>query len=231
MYRSGFAYEKDRIGEGFMNIYLIRHGRQNSTCCNVNVPLSEAGKEQATLLANRLEAYEIDGVYSSDLIRAVETATIIREHLEKKQGKKLMSGIEKDLREADFGEMEGIENKEVKVIYKKFYEERKQLKQDMAYPKGECGQDVFDRAFPTLMKLTQIGCNNLVIVTHGGTIRSLLAGILGMSQARQPLLGTSLENCSITSLIYREKENRFYVEGFNDYAHLETNRELLRKNW
>ena len=33
-----------------MRIYLIRHGRQNSPLCNVNVPLSDAGKRQAELL-------------------------------------------------------------------------------------------------------------------------------------------------------------------------------------
>ena len=36
-----------------MRIYLIRHGRQNSPLCNVNVPLSDAGKRQAELLGER----------------------------------------------------------------------------------------------------------------------------------------------------------------------------------
>ena len=38
-----------------MVIYLIRHARQNSTDCNVNVPLSAEGRKQAELL-------EADGV-------------------------------------------------------------------------------------------------------------------------------------------------------------------------
>ena len=38
-----------------MRIYLIRHGRQNSPLCNVNVPLSDAGKRQAELLGERLK--------------------------------------------------------------------------------------------------------------------------------------------------------------------------------
>ena len=37
-----------------MNIYLIRHGRQNSTLCNVDVELSKEGREQADLLGKRL---------------------------------------------------------------------------------------------------------------------------------------------------------------------------------
>ena len=59
-----------------MVIYLIRHARQNSTDCNVNVPLSAEGRKQAELLGKRMNKYKIDALYSSDLIRAVETAKI-----------------------------------------------------------------------------------------------------------------------------------------------------------
>ena len=53
-----------------MRSYLIRHGRQNSPLCNVNVPLSDAGRRQAELLGERLKKESIDAVWSSDLIRA-----------------------------------------------------------------------------------------------------------------------------------------------------------------
>ena len=52
-----------------MRIYLIRHGRQNSPLCNVNVPLSDAGRRQAELLGERLKKESIDVVWSSDLLR------------------------------------------------------------------------------------------------------------------------------------------------------------------
>ena len=57
-----------------MRILLIRHGRQNSPLCNVDVPLSEAGRAQAALLGERLKHEGIDAVWSSGLCRAVETA-------------------------------------------------------------------------------------------------------------------------------------------------------------
>ena len=37
-----------------MKLYLIRHGRQNSRLCNVNVDLCEEGYRQAALLGERL---------------------------------------------------------------------------------------------------------------------------------------------------------------------------------
>ena len=45
-----------------MIIYLIRHGRQNSTDCNVNVPLSAEGIRQAELLGERMKNYKIDAL-------------------------------------------------------------------------------------------------------------------------------------------------------------------------
>lgn len=37
-----------------MKLYLIRHGRQCSKLCNVDVDLSEEGYRQASLLGERL---------------------------------------------------------------------------------------------------------------------------------------------------------------------------------
>ena len=49
-----------------MKLYLIRHGRQNSRLCNVNVDLSEEGYRQAALVGERLFRQNIQAVYSSD---------------------------------------------------------------------------------------------------------------------------------------------------------------------
>ena len=57
-----------------MKLYLIRHGRQCSKLCNVDVDLSEEGYRQASLLGERLFREKIQEVYSSSLLRAVETA-------------------------------------------------------------------------------------------------------------------------------------------------------------
>ena len=35
-------------------IYLIRHGRQSSKLCNVDVSLDDAGRQQSHLVADRL---------------------------------------------------------------------------------------------------------------------------------------------------------------------------------
>ena len=42
-----------------MELYLIRHGRQSSRLCNVNVDLSPEGRRQAALLAIGLQTGEL----------------------------------------------------------------------------------------------------------------------------------------------------------------------------
>lgn len=214
-----------------MNIYLIRHGRQDSSLCNVNVPLSNEGMEQARLLGERLRTYNIDAIYSSNLIRAKETAIIIQQVLEEKDKVELPYKIYEGLREINYGDLEGIENEEVKIKYQDFFEERDKLEEDLAFPGGENGRMVYERANKALYEIEKEGFENVVIVTHGGTIRSLLTGVLGMDQSKKLLFGSSLENCSISHLIYDKKKKRHCVERFNDYAHLESHPHLLRKNW
>lgn len=207
------------------NIYLIRHARQSSALCNVNVDLSDIGKIQADLLGKRLSEYEIDALYSSDLTRAVETADIVNRHLH------LEHLIREGIREIDFGDLEGNTEDYNNEHFKEFKKDRAKLLEDLAFPNGECGLDVYKRAIPVIDEIKVGQSKNIVVVTHGGTIRSLLAGILGLDQSKKLLFALSLENCSITQLHYNVKQDRFYLERFNDYAHLESHPECLRKNW
>ena len=89
-----------------MKIYLIRHGRQNSRLCNVDVDLAEEGKQQARLVAERIKNWNIENIYCSDLKRAMETAAIINETLN------VNIVVESQLREIDFGEMTGHSDEE-----------------------------------------------------------------------------------------------------------------------
>ena len=102
-----------------MRIYLIRHGRQNSTLCNVDVALSKEGREQAVMVAERIAKYGIDAIYASTLIRAKETAEHIKQELVKRNQfpKEQPIEIRRDLREIDFGSLEGNENRDIPVLF------------------------------------------------------------------------------------------------------------------
>ena len=208
-----------------MKLYLIRHGRQCSKLCNVDVDLSEEGYRQASLLGERLFREKIQAVYSSSLLRAVETAQAANlywnvEHF-----------IRPELGEISFGDMEGMSDEEIAVVYKDFKYQQGRMEEDLPYPGGECACDVVRRAEPVFMEMVRSGYDRIAVVTHGGVIRSMTAHYLGIPMARWRILGTSLENCSITQLDWDEENGRFLLERFNDYAHLEPYPDLLRRAW
>lgn len=208
-----------------VNLYLIRHGRQNSPLCNVDVELSSEGRLQAELLRDRIKNYHIDALYSSNMIRAKQTAQIINEALQ------LPHEIRQDLQEISFGLMEGKSDEFIMENYSEFKTEQMKMMEDIPYPGGENGTSVYERAMPIIQELVQSGKKNIVIVTHGGTIRVLLAALFGKNQARRFLFGVSLENTGITQLVYHPGYDRFYLERFNDYAHLEGYPQLHRNHW
>lgn len=208
-----------------MKIYLIRHGRQSSKLCNVNVDLSEEGFRQAALVGERLFSEKIQAVYSSDLIRAVQTAQAANlywnvEHI-----------VRPGLREISFGDMEGMSDGEIAVKYQDFKLQMAKMEEDLPYPGGECAADVVRRALPVFEELVNSGYERVAVVTHGGVIRSMAAYYLGLDLAKWRILGKSLENCSITELSWDNSQKRFTLERFNDYAHLEKYPELLRSAW
>lgn len=208
-----------------MRLYLIRHGRQCSRLCNVNVDLSEEGYRQTALVGERLFRQNIQAVYSSDLLRAVETAQAANlywnvEHM-----------VRPELREISFGDMEGLTDEEIARRFADFKAEQSRMEEDIPYPGGECAGDVIRRAEPVFMEMAGSGFERVAVVTHGGVIRAMTAHYLGIPPAKWRLLGKNLENCSITELLWNEKQKRFTVERFNDYAHLEPYPELLRRSW
>ncbi len=207
------------------HLYFVRHGRQNSGLCNVNVPLSLVGHKQSNLLGERLSYMKIDAMYTSSLIRAVETARDIKSWIR-------VDFQEDDrLWEIDFGDMTGNSDSYNKEKFGFFLEKNKKMLWDLPYPGGECYQDVYKRGMAFMKQLLTQPYENIVIITHGGFIRAMLAGMLGADLAKARMFGKDIENCSITEVLYDEETKQFYIERFNDYAHIEAQPELLRRNW
>ena len=189
------------------DIFLVRHGRQCSTRCNVDVSLDDTGRRQAALAAERLSRYGLEKLYASGLKRAEE------------------------FREIDFGVLTGREDAEVRSEYAEFQRERAQQTSDLRYPGGENGADVVARVMPRIEQLCQAPERRVAVVTHGGVIRALCAHLLQTDLKHKLKFAIDLENTSITQICYDEGTGRFYLERFNDAAHLEKEPELLRKNW
>ncbi|MCI5729988.1 MAG: histidine phosphatase family protein, partial [Eubacterium sp.] len=130
------------------DIYLIRHGRQCSKLCNVDVELDEVGRLQAELAGQRLQSYGLEKLYSSELLRARETAQIIGQSIQ------LDYEILPDIQEINFGGFTGRTDEEIRVRYGEFRKERSLHREDIPYPDGgECGADVSARVMPQILAL------------------------------------------------------------------------------
>lgn len=207
------------------DLYLIRHGRQSSKLCNVDVCLDPYGIQQAELLAARLSGYGIERLYCSGLKRAVQTAQILKMHL----------GLELEVmeafREIDFGDLTGKEDEEIRSTYGAFYRERMEMSSDLRYPGGENGGDVLRRVQPCLAQLCQRPEKRVAVVTHGGVIRTLCAWIVHSELKNKLCFSVDLENTGITHIRYDEAGQKWYLERLNDFAHLEGHPELMRSGW
>lgn len=199
-----------------MNIYLIRHGqKQNDSKNHEKLELTEKGFKQANILGKRLKKYNIQKIYSSDMIRAIQTSKEINKYLN------VDIVLCNKLREIDMGEYLEKDWKYIEENYLDFAKGFIGHVSDVPYPKGECGEDVWKRSKKVIEDIVNSGLENVAIVAHGGILRVLISGFLGLRQERRFYLGSPLENCSLTLVKYDNKSNDFYIQYFNDYSHLE----------
>lgn len=207
-----------------MRLILIRHGRQSSPLCNVDVDLSEVGRQQAKLLASKLKELNPDRIYTSSLLRAKQTAGILF-------GEDAAFLERPELNEMDFGSMTGGADADNLVLYRSYYEAKKKKIANLRIPGGECPTEVFDRAACVVKEAIASGAETVVFVTHGGVIRALVAGLLGLGAEQMLLVADGLEHTSVTELKYAKAAERFSLERLNDASHLEGKPELLRAAW
>ncbi len=165
-------------------LLLVRHGQSTANARGIwqgqmEFPLSEEGRKQARSAGRALEGEPFDGLYSSPLSRAFETAEIIRE--ETRFGGEVVSVS--GLSERRGGILEGrtwAEQEEQNPdLAKKFLaipeEERWEL------VGAETDDEViarFDEALSSIRSRHPEGAR-IVIVSHGGVMRAFLRDLFG----------------------------------------------------
>jgi probable phosphoglycerate mutase len=172
------------MSQASTRVFLIRHGAtilsdEDRFAGATNVPLSDEGRQQARRLAVRLQGEQIAAVYTSPMIRTVETAQILAEPhglmVEKREG----------LREISHGHWEQMTRHEVE---EKFPDEASEWEKDpytFAPAGGESGLAVTARALPTLIDLVRANPGGtILVVSHKATIRLLLSSLLGFDPRR-----------------------------------------------
>ena len=159
-----------------LTIHFIRHGKTEMNRLRLlqgrgGKGLLPEGLEDAERAAATLEDQDIDLLYSSDQQRAVETARVIRSRLGLPRIR-----LSSALREMDYGKMSGRSEADVRRLCPFWRRDATFL-----FPGGESFARVQARAFRWLDRiLRRHSRGNLAVVSHGGWIRTLFAGLKGV---------------------------------------------------
>lgn len=189
-------------------LILIRHGESEANVKNIfygsiDSPLTEKGREQARKAKEILKGYNYQKVYSSDLVRASETAKIMN-HL----GVEIEEVVE--LREMNFGIFEGLSYEE---ILKRYPEEEVQWRENWKgynYETGESVEDLQGRVVGFLEKLNKED-EDIVIFAHWGVINTILSYYV--TGGLDGYWKFSTNNCGISILSFTD--NYSVLEGLN----------------
>lgn len=158
-----------------LTIHFVRHGKTEMNRLGLlqgrgGRGLLPEGLADAERAAEALAAENIDVLYSSDQQRAVETARVIRSRLGLPRIR-----FSAALREMDYGAMSGRAESEVRRLCPLFRKDSR-----FVFPGGESFTHVQARAFRWLDRvLRRHGRGRLAVVSHGGWIRTLFAGLKG----------------------------------------------------
>jgi broad specificity phosphatase PhoE len=140
----------------------------------LDVPLSPAGRAHAEVLASILAPQAPTAIYTSPLVRARETAQPLADALE------LDAVVCNDLRELDFGELEGLAIAEVVA---RFPAQAGWITAPAAatFPGGESVAAVRARVLAALGEIVARHADETIaIIAHSVPIRVVLADALGL---------------------------------------------------
>lgn len=161
-------------------ILLVRHGQSVWNADGrwqgqADPPLSERGQEQAVAATARIGI--VDGIYASDLLRAHHTAEIVAAPL----GADVV--LDARLRERAAGDWEGKTRPEIDEGWPGYLESGKR-------PSGyEADVDVLARVLEALDAIAQDHDGDVLVVTHGGVLRTLERHLGGDGEGLIPNLG------------------------------------------
>ncbi|OON80825.1 histidine phosphatase family protein [Streptomyces tsukubensis] len=175
-------------------IILWRHGQtawnlERRFQGNTDIELTPTGAGQARRAARLLASLNPDAIVASDLSRAAATAGELA----------AVTGLEisfaEGLRETYAGDWQGLTHAEIISRYGDQYTAWKRG-EPVRRGGGELETEVADRAAPVVLrhadKLPDGG--TLVVVSHGGTIRTTIGRLLGLDSFHWESLG-GLSNC------------------------------------
>ncbi|KAE7999581.1 hypothetical protein FH972_003992 [Carpinus fangiana] len=204
------------VNPAYAEIIVVRHGETEWNVDgriqgHLDVELNDAGRQQAAAVADRLSREpNISVVYSSDLKRALDTAQIIATSC---CGLEVIK--EPDLRERHLGDLQGLVLREAAKISSKAYKAFLNHKTDQELPGGgESLDQLYERCTSSLERIgRKHKGERVVVVTHGGVIRTLYKKACPNGRSGGKVLNTSVN-------IFLLSDGEWTIKLWGDTSHL-----------
>lgn len=186
-----------------MICYLVRHGKDDGTVRGgwSQQPLTNEGKAQADELASFVQGSDlaIKHIYSSDLLRAMQTAQSVADKLH------LPIVPMQEFREVNNGDLAGIKNELANKMYPGLYWNT--LDWEQRYPGGESPKEFYERistAWDAFQKMALNRNENVLLVTHGGVINVILSIVNGEKYSNETIM-RKIRKVELIALEYQGK--------------------------
>lgn len=177
-------------------LILIRHGQSQWNLENrftgwIDVPLTDAGREEARRGAELIRRYAIDRAFTSALSRAQETLQIVLDAVGQPD-----VPVERDqaLNERHYGALQGLNKAETAKQYGDEQVHLWRRSYDVAPPQGESLKDTAARAIPyftaKILPLVKAG-KTVLVVAHGNSLRAIVMDLDTLT--KEQVLGLNLE--------------------------------------
>jgi len=197
-------------------IILIRHGEtewnsQKRMQGHSNSDLSSVGQAQIQALGQWMKIVPFDHIYSSDSLRAKQTAEAITQF----SGHKLK--IDLRLREKNLGVFEGLTSEEARERHPEVFRLFKTAGSKYVIDEGESTQQLQDRALEIVDEIRiKHPEERVLLVTHGGFIRVVMKHSLGLSLETPTRF--LIRNTGVFRLVW---EDKWIVSQMGGVLHLE----------
>lgn len=159
-----------------MKLYFVRHGESEANTQHIisnrglQHGLTDAGRQQAAALVARLKNVRFAQIYSSPLLRAMQTAEIVSRELG------VPCEVADALCEFDCGALEGESTRAHGDDYRRLFLDWQAGRWDSRFEGGESLLDVQARFVPFIERMTREHgeSDNILLVSHGGTLLGVL---------------------------------------------------------
>jgi broad specificity phosphatase PhoE len=199
-----------------MKLILVRHGEsignfENRLQGQEDYELTDLGRRQAALTADRLHQLGTSAVYTSHLARAHETARTIGERLG------LQPAVLPEVAEYHFGEMSGQTYAQIRERFATITNPAERV-----YPGEEGRENFWNRVTQALWGVAGTHPEETVaVVSHGGPIALFCQSVLGLPYRRP--MPFAINNCSLSifeASISSSGDRNALLLNLNDVCHL-----------